>query len=142
MADRWTRVLDELRRRFPAEVEAGAVAAFLASRGYNRQQIGEILSLRTAQIDGVSTLSPGWSSMPERVRVQGPHERGRFSAEAWGYLLALGATAALPAAAFEHLVERALSQAEGRIELDDVRFLAASVGLDGPFPEGGRSRFH
>lgn len=142
MADRWTRVLDELRRRFPAEVEAGAVADFLASRGYNRQQIGEILSLRTAQIGGASAPPQGWPVRPERLRVQGPHERGRFTPDAWQYLLALDASAVLPTSVFEHLVERALSHAEGRIELDDIRLLAVSLGVDVPVAEGGRSRFH
>lgn len=142
MAERWTQVLDELRRRFPAEVEAGAVADFLASQGYNRQQIGEILSLRTAQIAGVPAESRGWPVRPDRLRVQGPHERGRFAPDAWQYLLALDASAVLPSTVFEHLVERALSLADGRIELDDIRQLAASVGVDAPLAEGGRSRFH
>jgi len=142
MADRWTRVLDELRRRFPSDVEAGTVADFLASQGYNRRQIGEILSLRASHHGGASVHQQGGSSWPERLRVQGPHERGRFSVDAWGYLLALGATGAVPPAAFEHLVERALLQADGRIEVQDIRLLAVSAGLDVSLPEDGRSRFH
>lgn len=144
MADRWTRVLDALRRRFPGEAETGAVADFLASQGYNRRQIGEILSLRTAQ-DAVppppvpEADAPRW---PDRLRVQGPHERGRFSADAWGYLLMVHAAGVVPPVAFEHLVERALLQVDGRIELTDLRLLAEAVGLDASPTGGVRPPFH
>lgn len=67
-------------------------------------------------------------------RVPGPHERGRFSADAWGHLLTLRGTGALSPSDFEHVVERALAQFDGRIALDDVRALlgGADDGRGGP----------
>jgi len=63
-------------------------------------------------------------------RVIGPHERGRFAPEAWGHLLTLAGSGALSAAELEHVIERALSQFEGRIALHDLRALLEGTGLD------------
>ena len=72
-------------------------------------------------------------------RVLGPHERGRFAPDAWGHLLALSGAGILNAAELEQIIERAMSQVDGRIALDDVRALMESVGLadTGTLPEPG-----
>jgi Smg protein len=64
-------------------------------------------------------------------RVLGPHERGRFATEAWGHLLSLSSSGALSTSDFEHVIDRALAQIDGRIALDDVRALLAGTGLGG-----------
>ncbi|HEU4988295.1 MAG: DUF494 family protein [Gemmatimonadota bacterium] len=69
------------------------------------------------------------------IRVLGPHERGRFAPEAWGYLLALGNSGAVSPVELEMIIERALSQIDGRITSDDLRSLLEGLG----FSEG-RSR--
>lgn len=63
-------------------------------------------------------------------RVLGPHERGRFAPEAWGHLLSLNGSGALNAAELEHLIERAMTQIDGRIALDDLRSLMEVAGYD------------
>lgn len=63
-------------------------------------------------------------------RVMGPHERGRFSAEAWGHLLSLTGAGVLSPAELEQVIDRALAHIEGRIALDDVRSLLEGAGLD------------
>jgi Smg protein len=65
-------------------------------------------------------------------RVLGPHERGRFAPEAWGHLLSLNGAGVLNAAELEQVIERALTQFEGRIALDDLRSLIAAAGYDEP----------
>jgi len=72
-------------------------------------------------------------------RVLGPHERGRFAPEAWGHLLALNGAGVLNEAELEQVIERAMSQVEGRIALDDLRALMESVGFGdaGTLPEPG-----
>ncbi|HVZ77537.1 MAG TPA: DUF494 family protein [Gemmatimonadaceae bacterium] len=62
-------------------------------------------------------------------RVLGPHERGRFAPEAWGYLLALGGSGSVTPAELEVVIERALLQVEGRIALDDLRVLLEGSGI-------------
>jgi hypothetical protein len=69
-------------------------------------------------------------------RIPGPHERGRFSPEAWGQLLALSRSGAVSPADLEQLIERALVQIDGRIALDDLRALVEGAGLVAPVPEG------
>ena len=64
------------------------------------------------------------------LRVQGPHERGRFAAEAWGYLVMLQASGTVTINEFEHLVERALVHGDGRISLSDVRAMAEDIGAE------------
>ena len=63
------------------------------------------------------------------IRVLGPHERGRFSPEAWGHLLALNGSGSLNQAELEHIIERALVQIDGRIALDDLRSLMEGAGF-------------
>jgi Smg protein len=62
-------------------------------------------------------------------RVLGPHERGRFAPDAWGHLISLSGSGLVNAAELEHLIERALTQIEGRIVLDDLRALMEGVGF-------------
>jgi Smg protein len=72
-------------------------------------------------------------------RVLGPHERGRFAPDAWGHLLALNGAGILNATELEQVIERAMTQLEGRIALDDLRALMESAGIDdsGTLPEPG-----
>jgi uncharacterized protein Smg (DUF494 family) len=69
-------------------------------------------------------------------RVMGPHEWGRFAPEAWGHLLALSSTGALNGPELEHVIERALTQLEGRIALEDLRALIDSGGYEDSGPGG------
>lgn len=64
------------------------------------------------------------------IRVMGPHERGRFAPEAWGYLIALGNSGAVSPAELEMVIERALSQVDGRITGDDLRTLLEGIGFE------------
>ncbi|HEY5220509.1 MAG TPA: DUF494 family protein [Gemmatimonadaceae bacterium] len=68
------------------------------------------------------------------IRVLGPHERGRFAPEAWGYLLGLGNSGTVSPVELEAIIERALSQVDGRISRDDLRTLLEGIGF-----EDGRS---
>ncbi len=76
------------------------------------------------------------------LRVQGPHERGRFTAEAWGYLVMLGGSGAVNLHDFEQLVERALSHVDGRIGLPEVRALADEGGFDDSASNSDRTQVH
>ena len=134
MDDRWAPVLDELRERFAADTDVVEVEEYLSSKGYDRRQIGEILSLlysdtvSSPALNGLAT-EPDSGREPS-LRVQGPHERGRFTADAWGYLVTLYASGVVNLNDFEHLVERALVHVDGRISLADIRALADDAGLD------------
>lgn len=75
-------------------------------------------------------------------RVLGPHERGRFAPEAWGHLLSLKGSGLLDAAELEHVIERALSQIEGRIALDDLRALIHGAGLTDEGSAGYHGTIH
>ena len=75
-------------------------------------------------------------------RVQGPHERGRFAPEAWGHLVALRGAGMLDAAELEHVIDRALSQIEGRIALDDLRTLMEGPNYDQTGPGSEPATVH
>lgn len=141
MDDRWTPVLADLRERFAADTDVVEVEAYLVSQGYDRRQIGEILSLLYSD----AVPSPVWDgaviSRTVPLRVQGPHERGRFTAEAWGYLVMLGGSGAVSLNDFELLVERALIHVDGRIGLPEIRAIAEDGGFDDASP-GNRSQVH
>jgi uncharacterized protein Smg (DUF494 family) len=147
MSDRWLSVLEALRARFAADTDLVEVESWLASQGYDRRQIGEILSLLYSDTEA----SPVWDAVDGALdaafplmslRVQGPHERGRFTADAWGYLMMLRSTAAVNSFDFEHLVERALVHVDGRISLTDIRALAEDVGFDDGALGGERPPIH
>jgi len=74
-------------------------------------------------------LPPQQTEHPMTFRVLGPHERGRFAPEAWGHLISLSGSGLINPAELEHLIERALSQIDGRIVLDDLRALMEGVGF-------------
>lgn len=62
-------------------------------------------------------------------RVMGPHERGRFSPEAWGHLLTLVGAGTVNGGELEHIIERALVQIDGPIALEDLRAFMDATGL-------------
>lgn len=69
-------------------------------------------------------------------RVMGPHEWGRFAPEAWGHLLRLSESGALGDQELEQVIERALTQFDGRIALEDLRALIEGSGFDEPGSSG------
>ncbi len=142
MDDRWTPVIDDLRERFAADTDVVEVEAYLSSQGYDRRQIGEILSLLYSDTAPPRRSGDAVMSRNAPLRVQGPHERGRFTAEAWGYLVMLGGSGAVNLNDFEQLVERALVHIDGRINLADIRGIADDVGFDDGAMDGERSQVH
>jgi Smg protein len=147
MNDRWGPVLEQLRERFAADTDVAEVEAWLSSQGYDRRQIGEILSLLytdtvASPVWDAEDGPPGAAFREMSLRVQGPHERGRFTADAWGYLVMLRSTAAVNSNDFELLVERALVHVDGRISLTDIRALADDVGFDDGAMGGERPLIH
>jgi len=75
-------------------------------------------------------------------RVMGPHERGRFSPEAWGHLLSLSGSGAVNPVELEHIIERALLQVDGRIGIDDLRGMLEGSGLEDSGAPGDNQAVH
>jgi uncharacterized protein Smg (DUF494 family) len=131
MTSRLAILLAALRKRFPVGSHVADVEAYLSSEGYDRQQIGEILSRFVADDTGVSGAAErSHATSPMTFRVMGPHEWGRFVPEAWGHLLDLSDSGALTGPELEQVVERALAQFDGRIALEDLRALMEGSGFD------------
>ncbi len=142
MDDRWTPVVEDLRERFAADTDVVEVEAYLSLQGYDRRQIGEILSLLYSDTAAVPVWDGAVLAREAPLRVQGPHERGRFTAEAWGYLVMLGGSGAVGLHDFEQLVERALTHVDGRIGLPEIRALAEEGGFDDSSPGSDRAQVH
>ncbi|MBK8248438.1 MAG: DUF494 family protein [Gemmatimonadetes bacterium] len=130
MEPRLDRLVAELRRRFGREDHVSEVEAWLSSQGYDGGQIGTIVSAWLTDIrvqeGGERPLEEAWP-----VRVQGPHERGRFTPDAWGYLLGLRAAGTLGAMELEHVIERLLMQVDARVSLEDARAMVDTGFWDG-----------
>ena len=133
MEERLTELLARLRERFTPDSEPGALEDYLSSIGCDRREIGEILSRFFSHHSAMPGHPPVLATVPMTFRVQGPHERGRFAPDAWGHLLSLSGSGMLSAVELEHVIERALTQIDGRIALEDLRSLMEAVG----FEEGG-----
>ncbi len=148
MDDRIAHLLSRLRQRFQPDADMSEVEAFLSSEGCDRREIGQIVSAWVSEI----ALTLGSSQNPLELgiddqsnvvrtsmpfRVVGPHERGRFSPEAWGHLLSLSSAGLVTSAELEGVIDRAMNQVDGRIALDDLRTLMDSGGFDefGPAPD-------
>ena len=142
MDDRLADLLSILRERFAADANVEEVEAFLSYEGYDRRQIGEILSLLFADIPIRSTGTQSVVQNHMTFRVMGPHERGRFAPDAWGHLLTLTGSGALTTAELEHVIERALVQIDGRIALDDLRALMEGAGYDPSGPSSDHATVH
>jgi Smg protein len=135
MDDRIPTILARLRRRFANKRNVAEVEAYLSSKGFDRGQIGTIVSAWLAEIEAGDGSRSRLDPLTYAIRVQGPHEEGRFSAEAWGHLLTLRASGVLNSTALEMVIERVLDQAEGQVTLDDVEAVLESAGwnTDGSF---------
>ena len=136
--DRFATLLSELRERFQPDDDVREVEIYLASRGYDARQIGEILALFATDVESPAPSrwprgSGGGALGGPTFRVMGAYERNRFAPDAWGHLVALTAAGILTPADREQVIERAILQTEGRIGLDEIRALLESAGLD----EGG-----
>lgn len=134
MSDRIEALLETMRARFRPDAPTRDLADFLAGEGVEGGQIAEIVRRFRAgeRPDGEPTRPHAPAGAAERrppVRVLGPHEWGRFTPEAWGRLLAVGATGALTTGEFERLIERALELGEGRVDLPGLRALLDGIGL-------------
>lgn len=134
---------------------SGASPNLLAARGVFRMALrlaarrnddvrGETVAMNVArqcinEVHGLSLSRHLVFSSVMTFRVLGPHERGRFAPEAWGHLLSLRGAGVLSAGDFEHVVDRALAQFDGRIALDDLRALLEGAGFNGTDgPDGAR----
>lgn len=139
MVERWVHLLSQLRERFAPGADVADVESFLSAEGYNRREIGEIVSAWASDLSPVAGQPIASQGTPSTLpfRVLGPHERGRFSTEAWGHLLSLAGAGLVSGPELEGMIDRAMSQVEGRIALDDLRSLMESGGFDdyGPTPE-------
>jgi Smg protein len=140
-------MLATLRERFATDSDIVEMESFLASNGLSRQEIGEVLSLYFT--DAVAFQLPDEyivaATRPDTgpsLRVQGPHERGRFTADAWGYLMMMLASGSVASFDFEQLIERALFHIDGRIGLPEIRSLADEVGLDAASLSSDRTLLH
>ena len=142
MDDRWVPLVEDLRERFAADSDVIEVEAYLSSQGYNRRQIGEILSLLYSDTASEPLRDGPVLAREAPLRVQGPHERGRFTAEAWGYLVMLGGSGAVNLHDFEQLVERALTHVDGRIGIAEIRALAEEGGFDDASADSERTQVH
>ncbi len=143
MIERWTQMLATLREQFTPDADIVELERFLASEGLDRQEIGEVLSLYFADTEDVASgPRPARPVGTASLRVQGPHERGRFTAEAWGYLVTLYESRVVSWFDFEQLVERALFHIDGRIGLPEIRALADEAGLDAAALSADRSLLH
>ena len=137
MSDALTNILSELRERFAPGADQREVEIWLASRGYDARQIGEILEVFAPHLEGAEDLppangrvAPAEAGDAPTFRVAGSHERGRFTPEAWGRIVALSAAGVLTPPEREHVIERALLHTDGRIGLAELRAILESAGID------------
>ncbi|MEP6781038.1 MAG: DUF494 family protein [Gemmatimonadaceae bacterium] len=143
MNHRWEQLLDDLKNRFTPDANVGEVEAYLSAQGYERGEIGEILELFYGNtVSDHPELDAVFQARSMPLRVQGPHERGRFSTEAWGYLMTLGSSGLVSQHDFEQLVERALMHVDGRIGIAEIRAIAEDGGFDDATNGNARSQVH
>jgi hypothetical protein len=130
-------IVAEVRARFGDAPVGPAVAIYLAARGYDPAQVAAVLARLAAGPGGPGPVEPapagasaptvqaqvaGGGAPARPLRAWAPHERSRFTPEAWGRLLRLRA-AGLGDHEFEHLVDRALLQLDGPVTLPELRAL-------------------
>ena len=144
-------IVAELRARFGEEPAGPVVAIYLAARGYDPAQVAQVLARLSgadaptapavprsarapASPEPSTAVGPRADPSARPVRAWAPHERARFTPEAWGRLLQLRA-AGLGDSEFEHVVDRALLQLDGPVTLPELRaLLGDALGPGAPDP--------
>ena len=142
MDDQLADLLSMLRERFAADANVEEVEAFLSYEGYDRRQIGEILSLLFAEIPIRATGTQSVVQNHMTFRVMGPHERGRFAPDAWGHPADAHRFRCAYHGRARAVIERALMQIDGRIALDDLRALMEGAGYDPSGPSSDHATVH
>lgn len=134
--------VERVRKRLDSGASKAEVEEFLSEEGYDGGQIGQILTrLFPAPANNAAAAGSTGEGNAQTFRVAGPHERGRFTREAWGHLLKLSGDT-LSGAELEHVIERALTQLDGSIALDDLKALLEAAGIDEPGAPGSRRTVH
>jgi uncharacterized protein Smg (DUF494 family) len=142
MSDRLSVILTELRERFSPRTEVAELEAYLSSMGFDRGQIGTIVSLFMSDPEGPTTEIGGVPAARAALRVIGPHEQGRFQPEAWGLLLSLRVSGVISARDLEDVIERALAHSEGRVTPEDVRTTLEAAGIESGMAGPGQGIIH
>lgn len=119
MDARLAEALARIIAKFGFTADVADVEAYLSEEGYDAGQIGTIVSAWMLEIRAkrASTITAIRSTM----RVLGPHEKGRFEPEAWGFLVSLAASGWISGEELEHVIERSLAQWDNKITIDDIR---------------------
>lgn len=81
----------------------------------------------------MNEVADGYNA-PRPIRVLGPHERSRFTSEAWGYLVGLSRSGLLEPVELEQVIDRVLAHFDGRVALSDLRLVMGDATPDGADP--------
>lgn len=142
MDARIPHLLARLRKRFTHHQDVADVEAYLSSKGFDRGQIGSIVSAWLSDIGAAERERARLTPLTYAIRVQGPHEEGRFSPEAWGHLLTLRASGVLNSAALELVIDRVLEHTDGQATLEEVQAVLESAGWNTGGSFGAPSTVH
>ena len=150
-------IVRELRARFGDAAAGPSVAIYLAARGYDPGQTAAILAElagappaddagddagggagddafgASAGPDDAAGGAPPAEAPAPVLRAWGPHERARFTPDAWGRLLQLRA-AGMGEHEFEHLVDRALLTVDGPVGPAELRALLGDAAGPADLP--------
>jgi uncharacterized protein Smg (DUF494 family) len=127
-------IADQVRTRQELFDQEGRIMQVLLNQGYHLQEADAALTLMQQLVtkEAASFFGPERTVQALRIRTMTREERGRFTADAFGFAVKLALLGIISEDQREDLIEKAMAAYSGRIDLDCIKSLVAFILFLGP----------
>jgi uncharacterized protein Smg (DUF494 family) len=128
MMNMFSLIADQVRNKQELFDEEGKIMQALLNSGYHLHEADAALTLIQAlvQKEADGFFEPA-QAQPLKIRTMTREERGRFSADAFGFVMKLTLLGIISEDQREDLIEKAMNMHTGRIDLDLMKTLIAFI---------------
>lgn len=138
MMNMFSLIADQVRNKQELFDEEGKIMQALLNNGYRLHEADAALTLMQTlvQKEADTYFGPTRAVQALRIRTMTREERGRFSADAFSFVMKLTLLGIISEDQREELLEKAMAAYTGRIDLDLMKTLIAFILFIGPREHG------
>lgn len=129
MMNMFSLIADQVRNRQELFDQEGKIMQALLNKGYRLHEADAALTLmqQLVQKEAATFFGPEPAFEPIRIRTMTREERGRFSMDAFGFVMKLTLLGIISEDQREELIEKAMAAYTGRIDLALMKSLVAFI---------------